>query len=162
MGGGRGTNTSIVQYITYKKGFQGHYERTAARSQKNLLSLSFFLDDSEVIFCRMVECVKDIKKTGQMCFNTSRLYYEESNDTIEVNENIGFDDNERYSTFLTSQEALLSIVQRWKDMRPKRKNFVLMTLNEDNYVDFFTFDTQQELDMFLKMHYRGDGNDASA
>lgn len=146
---------TVTQYITYKKGFENFHNIIESDFQKNLLVLAFLLQDNDFCLDRLIEDLKDMSNIGQKCFDMSHIYYEKSDDTIEVMEIMGYEDV-HYSDFVASRLALVSIVERWKDMRFRKKQFLLMVLDSDNYVDFVTFDTQQEVDEYIKMHYRGE------
>lgn len=146
----------ILQYVIYRKQSEGFYSLICAEFQKNLLVLVFLLQDTAIIFSRFIDDIKNINQIPQMSFNASRVFYKKSDGTIEVNENVGFEDDEDYSTFVITPQALISIVERWVEAQRKRQNFIIMTLDEDNYVDFIALDTQNDVDEYIQMHYRSE------
>lgn len=149
----------IEQYVIYKRQPEGFYSLAYADHQKNLLVLVFLLQDTGFRGSTFIEDIKNIKNIRNMSFNASRVYYDESNNAVEIDENIGFEDNEDYSTFITKPQAMISIVERWRSARLQLKNFILMTLDEDNYVNFVTLDAPREVDEYIKMYYQGDDSD---
>lgn len=151
------TKMMIMQYLLYEKNITIPGYNTDSRFQKNLRSLMFLLEDNPLFFNQLIHDVKNIEQVVQMSFDVSRVFYDEDDGTITVSENIGLD-SDKCSPFVTTQVDLLSILERWRNVYLQQKNFILVTLDEDNYVDFVIFDTQQEVDHFLKTHYRGDGN----
>lgn len=137
----------VMQHIVFKKDTHGRYDSIGAQFQNNLLVLHLMFGGHGAQLEYLMKRIKNIRKFGDIsCYESMMVYYEKDN-LIEVREDMCLDGEGLYQSLLVRPNDLVSIIERWIRALRQEKEFILMTLDDNHYVDFVPFDTKHEIDM---------------